>query len=272
MEPRSAQLRRGLAEVRARIAAAAALHGRAASPPALLPVTKSLGVEDVIALARILAAEAPASGTVTADPQGVPARARVAFGENRLGDLETKARALAERGVDVEWHYVGHLQRNKVRRIARIADVVHSVDSLALVGLLDSAAKEHDKQLGVYVQVDLTGDAHKTGLAPEAAHEVWAAVRDAPHLVPLGLMAMGPRVETGAVTTAAVFEAARELAGELRGAGLSLGMSADLELAVAAGSTLLRIGSDLFAHLEANAPCASEDPEDPEVPADGTGR
>lgn len=247
---REALLAEGLAAVRGRLAAAAALRRPGAPRVALLPVTKSLGVDDTLAFARLLTAE---SGR---------AAGPVPLGENRASDLEAKAEAAARAGLDIAWHFVGHVQRNKLRRIARHAAVVHSVDSLALVDGLARAAADTGKRLGVYVQVDLTPDPAKTGLDEAGARAVARAAAASLHLALLGLMAMGPLEDPPGAATAAVFARVAALAADLAAdpevhpagstaLGLSLGMSADLELAVAAGSTLVRVGSDLFAPFRA---------------------
>ncbi|MEZ6013739.1 MAG: YggS family pyridoxal phosphate-dependent enzyme [Planctomycetota bacterium] len=254
------RLARGLAEVRARITAAARATGRSASPPTLLPVTKSVDAATTAALAALLR-DAPAE-----------------CAENRAQDLEHKAAALAAAGVAVRWHFIGHIQRNKARRIVRSADVVHSVDSLRLAETLADAAEAEGKVLDVYVQVDFTGEPTKSGLDADGAYEVLRFVAGSSSLRPLGLMAMGPREERPGATTPEVFARVAALAGTIEAdpnmagvfaggrVGLSLGMSGDLEDAVAAGSTLLRIGSDLFQYIRdttaANA-AHTEGPSDP---------
>ncbi len=235
-------LQRGLREVLQRLGAAATGGAR----PGLLAVSKSVPAATALQLARALAAA------------GEPVR----LGENRIADLEAKVRAAADAGLAVEWHYIGHVQRNKARRIAAVADVIHSLDSRALADALERAAAELGRTLGVYVQVDFTPDAGKTGLDETGARELVQHLANCPHLALLGLMAMGPLESPPGPQTAAVFARVAALGRDLAAdpglaavlrdgrAHLSLGMSADLELAVAAGSDLVRVGSDLFRHLE----------------------
>lgn len=239
----AAVLGANLRAVRGRIAAAVAPGGAA---PVLLPVTKSVPPETALVLARMLAAERPGP---------------VDLAESRATELARKAQHLRAAGIPVRWHFVGHVQRNKARRVAELADVVHSLDSLRLAETLEAAAAAAGKVLAVYVQVDFTGEPTKSGLDAGGAREVLAYAARAPHLAPLGLMAMGPLHEVPGRTTRDVFLQTAALARELEadpavGAGLpdgrarlSLGMSADLEQAVAAGSTLVRVGSDLFRDL-----------------------
>ena len=170
--------------------------------------------------------------------------------------------------MPVRWHFLGHVQRNKARRIVAHADVIHSVDSLRLAETLERAAADAGKVLDVFVQVDFTGEATKTGLDADGAREVLRYAAGAPHLRPLGLMAMGPLADgrTPGRTTAGGLRARRRARARARAdpalaaafpggrAQLSIGMSGDLELAIAAGSTLVRVGSDLFRAPRARAP------------------
>jgi pyridoxal phosphate enzyme (YggS family) len=234
----SGPLERNLLAVRQRIAVAAAAAGRPPGDVQLLPVTKAVPIDWAARLARLGEGE---------------------LAENRADGLEAKARGLADRGLRVRWHFVGHLQRNKARRVARLADVVHSVDSPRLAETLARVAEEEGRTLALYLQVDFTGEAAKHGHDEATLAESLALVDGAPALTLLGLMAMGPLVERPGATTRGVFERtgalARSLEGERPGAfeggrcRLSMGMSGDLELAVAAGSTCVRVGTDLFRGL-----------------------
>jgi pyridoxal phosphate enzyme (YggS family) len=254
-------LARGLAEVRARIAAAGSAAGHDATPT-LVAVTKSVTPEVALLLARLLSADG----------------ATAQLGENRASVLEEKATHFAGNGAPpVRWHFIGHVQRNKARRIAEIADVVHSVDSAHVARLLGDAAVARGKVLDVYLQVDLTGESNKTGAAAEMLPELARDVVAHGGLRLVGIMAMAPLVEAPGHGAREVFARAAALAQELatlpavvdhlagRPLGLSLGMSGDLEEAVAAGSTAVRIGSDLFTHLPTGLPPTprSARPEDP---------
>jgi hypothetical protein len=168
-------------------------------------------------------------------------------GESRDQEAGPKAAALA--GQDLRWHFVGQLQRNKARSVARYADVVHCVDRTRLVPALDAGAADAQRELDVLVQVDLGGSSHdpgapRGGAAPQDTRDVAAAVVAAPQLRLRGLMAVAPRGEDPAVA----FDRLAALSARLRAehpdaTWLSAGMSADLEQAVAAGATHLRVGS-----------------------------
>lgn len=226
-QPMTTLLRQNLAGVRRRIDAAAATAGRI-DPVQLLPVTKAVPVEVAAALVSLGEAE---------------------LAENRVDGLEAKAAAVP----GVRWHFIGHLQRNKARRVVRHADVIHSVDSVRLAEALARLASEEGRALDLYLQVDFTGEEAKHGMDEVQLEEALDAVAGAPGLRAVGLMAMAPLVARPGHDAAAVFGRVRDLAlrvhaarpGDL-GSGLSMGMSGDLEEAVAAGSTCVRIGTDLY--------------------------
>lgn len=245
--PLIATLRANLRAVRDRLDAAAGRAGRDPREIRLLPVTKSVAPEVALALAEILAGDGV--GTVE-------------LAENRPAGLEAKGAAFADAGRAVRWHFVGHLQRNKARRIARAVDVLHSVDSLRLVETLARVCAEESRRLDVYLQVNCTGEEQKHGLDPDEPGELDEAVRlvaGAEALALRGLMAMGPLAERPGRTTPEVFARVAALGRRLEAGWadalpngrceLSLGMSGDLEAAVEAGSTCVRIGSDLFRDL-----------------------
>ncbi|MFT5477923.1 MAG: pyridoxal phosphate enzyme (YggS family) [Planctomycetota bacterium] len=224
--------------VRARIEAAPQPGGQ---PVALLAVTKS--VPNDVARELALAGQRD-------------------LAENRVEVFESKVGALSD--LDVRWHFIGHIQRNKARRIVALATVVHSVDSLRLLHTLERMAAELGRELEIFLQVNATGEEQKHGLPPAQVPEAVAALDACPHLKLLGLMAMGP---TGAdpLETRRAFEATATLARKIEddpalaprlAAGrcqLSMGMSADLELAIAAGSNLVRVGRALFQSLPGEA-------------------
>lgn len=190
------------------------------------------------------------------------------FGENRAEELEAKARALREADVRVRWHFVGHLQRNKARRVAKIADVIHSVDTPRLIRSLNAVAGEEGRDLEVFLEVRLTDEPTKHGFPFEQLREGVDALRDAPHLRPLGLMGMSP-ADGGSEAATAAFTRLRDLADELEQdpdtrtvfaderVRTSMGMSGDFHEAIAAGADYLRIGSSFF---ENNGDTAREVP------------
>jgi pyridoxal phosphate enzyme (YggS family) len=172
------------------------------------------------------------------------------LGENRADELERKAAWFAERGIRARWHFLGHLQRNKVRRVARIADVLHSLDSTGLARALAAAAAEAGRTLEVYVQLKLWPEEAKSGLDPAGLPALLEALAGLPQLRFRGLMAMAPRVDD----RAAAQQVFRELARRARALGpqcrTSMGMSEDFELAIAEGADVVRVGSALFEELD----------------------
>lgn len=245
----TATLESNLAAVRERIASAARAAGRAPGDVALVCVTKSVGAERALALARVLAA------------QGAP----VLLAESRVDALERKAARLAAAGVPVRWHFIGPLQRNKARRALRLADAIHSVDSPRLLDALGRVAAEEGRAPGVHLEVNVAGEEEKHGFAPD---EVPAALRRAAEtgLPVRGLMGMAPRPtpdDPGLARARAAFERLAALRAELLADAalarcfeggrclLSMGMSGDLEQAVAAGADLVRVGGALFEGLPA---------------------
>lgn len=222
------RLEQNLRAVRARLDAAARAAGRDPATVALLAVSKTWPAEDVAALV---------------------AAGQRDFGENRVQELVGKAAALA--GLPVRWHFIGQLQRNKAAAVARLGAVVHSVDRLRLATVLDRAGQEGAAPVPVFVQVDLGGAAgelgERGGAAPADVPALADAIADAPGLRLLGLMAVAPR---GAPPGPA-FERLAALAARIRAdhpgaVDLSAGMSGDLEAAVAAGATVVRVGTALF--------------------------
>jgi pyridoxal phosphate enzyme (YggS family) len=218
----------GLAEVRARIARAAEACGRDASTVKLVAVSKTKPVEAV--------REAYAAG-------------QRAFGENYAQELGSKREALADL-ADIEWHFIGHLQTNKAKLIARSADVVHAVDSPVVARELGKRvlAAGRPRPIPVLVEVNVAAEPQKHGAAPSELAEVIAAVQAEPHLALRGLMTVPP---FGDLTVARrTFEALASLRALHGGTSvlpeLSMGMSADLELAVAAGATMVRVGTAIF--------------------------
>ncbi len=165
------------------------------------------------------------------------------LGENRVQEAEPKIAAVP----DAEWHFVGRLQSNKVRRVVRAFAVVHSIDSPELLERLDAVSAEEDRAPSVLLQVNVTGEASKAGMAPEALAEI----REPANAKLVGVMTIAPMGATDQEARA-VFGKLRELRDRLQDRvgvalpELSMGMSADAEAAAAEGATLVRIGTALF--------------------------
>lgn len=185
----------------------------------------------------------PASDVLAAHRAG-----QRAFGENYLQDALPKIQALRE--LDIEWHFIGRLQSNKTAEISSHFAWVHGLDRVKHAQRLDSQRPPGLPPLQVCVQVNLSGESSKGGVEPDELPEFAAAVARLPHLRLRGLMTM-PDPGTDTATQRAVFARLRILLQELNASGLdldtlSMGMSADMEAAIAEGSTMVRIGTDIF--------------------------
>ena len=183
-----------------------------------------------------------------------------AFGENYLQEALAKMAALAHLRPDgkaIEWHFIGPIQSNKTRRIAEVFDWVQSVDEERIARRLSEQRPPELPPLQVCVQVNVSGEASKSGCEPDQVEMLAALVARLPHLRLRGLMAIpeptdDPALQAerfGQVKT--LFEGVRvSLPPSQTGAGgfdtLSMGMSSDLEAAIAQGATMVRIGTDLF--------------------------
>jgi PLP dependent protein len=235
-------LEENLRAVRERIDAAARAAGRDPASVALVAVSKTWPADDVRALHALGQRD---------------------FGENRAQELVEKAAELAD--VPVCWHFIGQLQRNKAAAVARLGAVVHSVDRTSLAQVLDRVGQDVGRTVDVLVQVDLGGAAGgsgpRGGADPATVPQLADAVADCPGLRLRGLMAVAP---LGADPAAAFGRlaglAARVRADHPGAVELSAGMSGDLEAAVAAGATVVRVGTALFG---ARPLPSGEDPRTP---------
>jgi pyridoxal phosphate enzyme (YggS family) len=182
-------------------------------------------------------------------------REAVAAGEHRFGEnyvLEgvEKIAALADLRAQLEWHLIGPLQSNKTRIVAEQFDWVHSVDRLKIAQRLSEQRPAHLPPLQVCLQVNISGEASKSGVAPEAALALAREVAVLPRLKLRGLMAI-PEPAGDLAAQRVPHRALRKLLEAMNGEGLaldtlSMGMSADLEAAIAEGATIVRIGSAIF--------------------------
>lgn len=170
------------------------------------------------------------------------------FGENYLQDALPKIRELTD--TDIEWHFIGHLQSNKAPEISRHFAWVHGLDQLRHAERLSERRPEGLRPLQVCLQVNLSGEASKGGVAPDALPELAQAVDRLPGLRLRGLMTM-PDPNSGRDSQRRIFARLRALLVELQEQGLeldtlSMGMSGDMEDAIAEGATIVRIGTDIF--------------------------
>ena len=168
-------------------------------------------------------------------------------GENYVQEALRKREVLGDR---VRWHMIGHLQRNKARHAVGLFEMIHSVDSLKLAQELQKRAAKEGREVEVLLQVNLSGEETKSGVAPEGVQELAEAISEMPNLRLKGLMTMPPYFEDpeGARPH---FQALRRLRDELQRRGLpveelSMGMSADFEVAIEEGATLVRVGTAIF--------------------------
>lgn len=232
-----------LDQVRERMRAAEARAGRPAGCVRLVAVTKGF----------------PAAVVTEAIASGIDA-----IGENRVQEAAEKKPGVA-RASDAAWHLIGHLQTNKVARAVETFDVIESIDSARLAQTVGRRAAVAGRRVPVLIEVNVSGEAAKTGASPGELFAVLEAAASMSALELRGLMAMGPLTDDEAQTRGA-FARARSLldaavargllsraAGERGGGGagaaapeLSMGMSDDFELAILEGSTMVRIGSALF--------------------------
>jgi pyridoxal phosphate enzyme (YggS family) len=219
-----------LAEVRARISAAARSAGREPSTVRLVAVSKTFPLD--------LVREAYAAGQRD-------------FGENRVQEALEKIAGSTD--LDIRWHLLGHLQSNKARRAATAFTVIHSVDSVELLERLDTAAAEAGHRPELLVQVDLAGESTKTGAAPNDVPRIFERAGGCRAAVVAGLMTLPPYPKVPE-DSRPWFRQLRELRDSLAGTGtpagmlreLSMGMSGDYEVAIEEGATQIRVGTAIF--------------------------
>lgn len=214
-----------VASVRREIDAACARRGRDPAGVTLMAVTKNQtpDVLDALRLAGIRD-----------------------FGENRIEHL---ADMVAHARTGDRWHYIGRVQGRQLAKLAPLVDALHSLCDPAHVERLARPCIQAGRRLPVYVQVNTSGEAAKAGMTAAGLPSLLAAVRAQPALEPVGLMTMAPELGAQAdeASVRATFIRLRELAEKHGLAGLSMGMSGDLVIAVEEGATVVRVGSRLFA-------------------------
>jgi pyridoxal phosphate enzyme (YggS family) len=228
---RKREIAANLADVRHRVRRACHAVGREPVEITLIAVTKTFPADDLRILASL----------------GV-----LDLGENRDGEAAAKVAELADDAASgsVRWHFVGQVQTRKARSVAKFAHVVHSVDRVRLVVALDRAAAGADRTLRALVQVALAGDdggGGRGGVQPAEVEAVAAAIATAEYLELGGIMAVAPPAKDPAPAFAQLAQIAALVRRDHPTAtDVSAGMSADLEAAVAAGATHLRVGSALL--------------------------
>jgi pyridoxal phosphate enzyme (YggS family) len=220
-----------LQAVKDRIAAACESAGRDAKYVTLLAVSKTFGPERV--------REAHSAG-------------QVAFGENYVQEALVKMGALADLRARLEWHFIGPLQSNKTRPVAELFDWVHSVERFKIAQRLAEQRPAGLPPLNLCLQVNVSGEASKSGVPPDDLPALAAAVAALPpaRVRLVGLLSI-PEPTADAAAQRAAHRRLRALRDALRERGLdlptlSMGMSTDLEAAIAEGSTLVRVGTAIF--------------------------
>jgi len=223
-------LRARLADVRDRVARAAARAGRDPSHIRILAVSKTFDAGHVRTAAQA---------------------GQIDFGENKVQEAQQKRAQTAD--LPIVWHFIGHLQSNKARKAASLFDVIHSIDDSSLIQKIDDAAAEAGRTLELLVQVDLAGELTKHGAREDELPAIFDAARRCRAVRLTGLMIIPP--------TSPDPEGARRWFRELNGvrdrllargieavmlAELSMGMSHDYEIAIEEGATLVRLGTAIF--------------------------
>jgi pyridoxal phosphate enzyme (YggS family) len=226
----AARIAENVSHIRGRIADAAARSGRAASDITLVAVTKYVSAAEVRALVAAGCRE---------------------LGESRPQQLWEKAAELAD--LPIQWHLIGHLQRNKVRRTLPLVAMIHSVDSPRLLAAIDAECGGTREFSSVLLEVNTSGETAKHGLQPGEVEPLLTELPRYRHVAVGGLMCMAS-LEGGADAARRDFAALRQLRDRLRGRcppgvaldELSMGMSGDFETAIEEGATIVRVGSALF--------------------------
>ena len=230
IEPAAGAIAERLTRVRDRIADASARAGRDAAAVRLVVVTKDVDVRR--------AAEALAAGATD-------------LGENRAREFTAKIDALAGEAPQPRWHFIGTLQRNKIKTVVGAAGLIHSVDSIALGRAVAARAHALGIAQDVLLEVNVSGEASKHGLEPAATAEALGSLAGEEGIRVRGLMTIAP---AGAPSVARrAFSDLRDLRDALRGTlggadldELSMGMTSDFEQAVEEGATIVRVGTAIF--------------------------
>ncbi|MBL8929722.1 MAG: YggS family pyridoxal phosphate-dependent enzyme [Kineosporiaceae bacterium] len=229
-DPRTRELAQALAVVNGRIEAACAATGRSPGELTLVVVTKTHPVDDVIRLAGLGVRHVGESRDQEAGPKAAQVRAAV-------GD------------IGLHWHFVGRLQSNKARHVARYADLVHSVDRASLVEALDRGAQAAGRRLDCLVQVSLDVDPSRGGAPPRDVPGLADRIAACAGLRLAGVMAVAPLDADPLVAFGTLVGVSTRLCRDHPDATvISAGMSGDLEAAVTVGATHLRVGSAVLGH------------------------
>lgn len=212
---------RALADIRLMIAAAAKRADRKTSDITLIAVAKTYPVEAV---------------------EAALAEQQTIFGENRVQEAQAKYTALRANGTPFELHLIGPLQTNKTKDAVALFDAIHSLDRPKLAAALASEFEKTPRRPALFIQVNTGAEPQKAGILPQDADQFIDTCRDQHGLAITGLMCIPPADEPPAPH----FALLREIAQRTGVTGLSMGMSADFETAIALGATHIRVGSAIF--------------------------
>jgi pyridoxal phosphate enzyme (YggS family) len=216
-----------LTEINHRISKACELAGRNADEVELIAVSKTKPAEHV--------------------QKAIDAGQKI-FGENKLQEGQEKIPVLSE---DLEWHYIGGLQRNKVRKVLGLFHVIHSIDSLKLAKYTNNVATDMELKPSVLLQVNIGDEANKGGFSVEELKEYFSDLLELEALKITGLMCIPPAV-SASEDARVWFRKVAELRDQLEKSHhcklphLSMGMSGDFETAIAEGATYVRVGTSIF--------------------------
>ncbi|MFT4546576.1 MAG: pyridoxal phosphate enzyme (YggS family) [Verrucomicrobiales bacterium] len=219
--------RQNYEEVSKKIACACARAGRPAGSASLLVVSKrwpSDTIQEVVDCGNKL------------------------FGESRIQEAEEK---LPKLPADLDWHFIGHIQKNKVRKILPLFPTLHSIDSNSLARRVDQIAGDLGLHPRVFLQVNIASEESKHGFSPDDLRSEIGELLTLPHIHVVGLMAIPPAVDKpedsrGAFREVAALQAELAEANDAALPELSMGMSGDYEVAIEEGSTIVRVGSSIF--------------------------
>lgn len=172
------------------------------------------------------------------------------FDENKVQELADKYDALPK---DIEWHMIGHLQRNKVKYIIDKVSLIHSVDSLRLAETIEKEAAKHNITANILIEVNVAKEESKFGLMPEELDEFITKVAEFPHIQVEGLMTIAPFVDDSEENRM-IFQALRKLSVDIEAKNvdnitmrvLSMGMTNDYAVAIEEGATMIRVGTGIF--------------------------
>ena len=229
------ELEKQLQEIRERIAAACARVQRDPADVQLIAVSKTFPAADILAVAEA---------------------GQLVFGESRLQEAAPKIVTLPDHLI---WHFIGRVQKNKVRKILPLFETVHAVDSLKLASYMDGVAADLGLKPKIFLQVNQAGEESKGGFSPDSLREALQELAALKQIEVVGLMSIPPAVENPE-DSRHWFAKLRELRAQLQQKSglalpdLSMGMSGDFEVAVEEGATHVRVGSAIFGTREAKIP------------------